>query len=75
MEESYDLQAEATDPGAGVKSVEILVDGIRKRFDEQSCAAGACPTSRSSSLTFDPAEYARGEHVIEVKGVDGFGAS
>jgi YD repeat-containing protein len=72
MEESYELQAEASDPGAGVKSVEILVDGIRKRFDEQSCAAGACPTSRSSSLTFDPAEYARGEHVIEVKSIDGF---
>lgn len=63
-EDAYHLKVEATDgdaanPRSGAKSIEILVDGERRDYVEQPCAAGSC--SLSHDFVFRTKEYAPGE--------------
>jgi hypothetical protein len=72
-EPSYDLSVDAGDgsvgdPETGVKSIEILVDGQRATYDTQACPAGNC--SQTKSWQFNTAQYAEGDHVIDVKVTD-----
>ena len=58
------IAVSATDAYAGVKSVEIEVDGVREFNSTQTCAAGGCSMSRT--WTYDTADYSLGQHTIEV---------
>jgi YD repeat-containing protein len=65
---AYSLTVNATDPsGPGVRSVEILVDGVQKDFVQQACTSGGCPLGRTWSLASD--SYTDGDHEIEVRTV------
>jgi len=69
---SYALDISATDGDdssaaterSGVASIEILVDGIRTFFEEQSCSAGSCPMD--ASWTYQVGSFAPGPHVVSV---------
>jgi YD repeat-containing protein len=70
---SYELNVAAVDgdpanPRSGVRSIEILVDGVRKDYVSQGCASENCPLARS--WTFKPADYGDGEHVVTVRSDD-----
>jgi RHS repeat-associated protein len=62
------LDVSATDATAGVRSVEILVDGERAAYAEQECAAGDC--GFEGELTVDFADFGPGEHTIRVVAAD-----
>jgi RHS repeat-associated protein len=49
---------------AGVKSIEISVDGNREYYDSQGCDTDSCPMSRS--WTFYPGRYSAGHHNVSV---------
>lgn len=55
---------DASQPRAGVKSIEIRVDDVQQLYAEQACPAGSCGMERT--WDFVPAAYAPGRHVIEV---------
>ena len=62
-----DLRIDAVDgttekPRSGVRSIEVLVDGLRKDYQEQACAQGSCSMSRT--WTFVAAQYAPGAHLV-----------
>jgi hypothetical protein len=66
---TYDLSVDAadgdsSDPESGVKSIEILVDGVRADYATQSCSVDNCEMQRS--WTFNPANYSEGDHGIDV---------
>jgi hypothetical protein len=50
--------------GSGVKSIEVLVDGVRQHFAEQGCPGGACTMGRGFSLGLGG--FADGEHNVQV---------
>jgi hypothetical protein len=73
---SYDLHIDSGDgtadePGVGVKSIEVTVDGQQKLFASQSCPDGACQLDRT--FTFNTASYSEGAHDIDVKVLDQIG--
>jgi RHS repeat-associated protein len=70
-DQSYPLQIAARDSGAGVRSVETLVDGVRRDYVEQGCPAGGCSLSRT--YTFQPGLFTEGTHAIHVIVTDVFG--
>lgn len=65
---SYALTAHATDSGSGAKSIEFLVDGVQKDYEEQQCAAGGCSLSRT--LQLNTADYDEGRHEVQVRATD-----
>jgi hypothetical protein len=72
----YYLRVDAADgmpsaPRAGVKSIEIQLDGLRQDFVEQGCAAGSCSLTRD--WRFAPAGAAPGRHVVKVIASDQLG--
>jgi hypothetical protein len=67
----YDLNISAQDGGSGVRSLDVLVDGVKKGSWEQECSNGGCPLSRT--FLFAPDDYAEGPRQIEVATVDGVG--
>jgi hypothetical protein len=69
----YDLTIEAgdgadEDPGTGVESIEILVNGQRESFDSQPCAAGSCTMDKTWSFLTSGRED--GDYLIEIKVTD-----
>jgi hypothetical protein len=69
----YDLTIEAgdgtdDDPGTGVESVEILVNGQRESFDSQPCGAGSCTMDKTWS--FLTAGRANGDYLIDINVTD-----
>jgi hypothetical protein len=60
--------ASAVDKRAGVKSIEVKIDGNRAFYEEQACLAGSCPMRRD--FVFDPDAYPDGERTIEVNVLD-----
>jgi hypothetical protein len=77
--DGYGLHVAATDGDtaspstarAGVKSIEIQVDGARADLVSQPCDAGSCSLARD--WTFHPERYAAGEHTIAVVARDQLG--
>ncbi|MBJ7520003.1 MAG: DNRLRE domain-containing protein [Solirubrobacteraceae bacterium] len=67
-QQDLDLTAQATDGASGLSSVEVLVDGQRKSYETQSCAAGGCGLEASASV--DANGLTAGEHTVEVIAVD-----
>ena len=61
----------ATQPRSGMRSVELLVDGERRGFAEQPCAAGSCALQRT--LSVDGSALAEGMHAVRVVAVDHVG--
>jgi hypothetical protein len=66
---TYDLRVVAQDgtqqqPQSGVKSIEILVDGVRRDYAEQACPNGNCSMTRD--FTFLSDSYPDGERTIKV---------
>jgi hypothetical protein len=64
----YDLHVDATDESAsgtraGVRSIEIKVNGVRKDYVEQTCPAGSCPMQRD--WIFTPSQYPAGTYTID----------
>lgn len=68
-DESPQLHVDANDAASGVRSIEVLVDGLRKDFRERSCVGGSC-----GPLVFDytlaPADYSEGNHPVQVTVTD-----
>lgn len=63
--EPHALRVDAQDdPGSGMKSIEILVDGTRRDYVDQPCGGGGCPLSREFS--FEPENYLDGKRTIEI---------
>jgi hypothetical protein len=74
FDDSPQLSVSATDPGSGVKNVEILVDGARSDFVEQGCGQGGCGLDHT--YTFNPSVYpSSGDHTITVNSTDQLGQS
>jgi RHS repeat-associated protein len=48
---------------SGVRSIQILLDGVQKSFADQPCAAGSCGLSKSWNLA--SSELTAGTHVVE----------
>ena len=70
---AYDVTITARDgspaqPRAGVRSVELLVNGARRGYGEQACAAGSCALERALSL--DATWLAQGKHAVRVVATD-----
>jgi YD repeat-containing protein len=61
---TYTFNVAATDPGSGLKSVEILVDDQQEDFATQACTTGGCSMSRS--YTFDGSDFEPGESLVKV---------
>jgi hypothetical protein len=76
---TYQLHIAATDGStasagarrSGVGSITIYVDGEEQDEVEQDCATDSC--AMSYDWTFDTADYASGDHVIEVNAADQLG--
>jgi hypothetical protein len=68
--ETYDLNVDATDSLSGVASIEILVDGTRAGYQEQSCSGGC---SLSYHFTYVPSNYSSDSHSIAVIVTDAAG--
>jgi hypothetical protein len=47
----------------GVASIEVVIDGGRADYVEQTCTANPCTVNRSFSV--DPSAYADGDHTLE----------
>jgi hypothetical protein len=62
------LNISATDPTAGVTSVQVQVDGVQIDNAPQSCAAGGC--SESHSTTVQTSGLADGGHTVTVVTLD-----
>jgi hypothetical protein len=61
-----------TDRGAGVKSVDLYVDGIKRATNNVSCSRSdtPCPSSNSGSFTFDTTQLSEGDHAVRLVGRD-----
>jgi hypothetical protein len=70
-QKSYSLNASATDAGYGVTSIEFLMDGKVASKKTQSCPAGACTGTLTTTLNM--AAYKGGAHVAEYVVKDGVG--
>jgi sugar lactone lactonase YvrE len=70
-EGNYGLHATATDTGYGVTSLVFSLDGKAVASKTQSCPAGAC--SATISTTVNAHELAAGAHPAEVVATDGAG--
>ncbi|MFL5901040.1 MAG: hypothetical protein ACJ75S_07560 [Solirubrobacterales bacterium] len=70
-QDSYGLNASATDQGGGVTSLAFKVDGKTIASQSQGCLEGGCDESISKST--DMAGYAGGAHSAEVIATDGVG--
>lgn len=69
------LHIEATDridgvDGSGVKSVEVLVDGVRERLYDRTCPSSGCPQQWSIDHVIDSSRYAEGTHTVRVVAKD-----
>lgn len=72
-DDSYQLWMQAYDgdennPRAGVESIEVRVDGLRRDLEEQACPEGNCELGDTWDL--DTAAFAPGTHRIEVIATD-----
>ncbi|HEY5943023.1 MAG TPA: NHL repeat-containing protein [Solirubrobacterales bacterium] len=63
----------ASDPGYGVTSVELKIDGVAVNSSTQTCAAGGCIKFFASGQTLDMANYSGGAHPAEFIARDGAG--
>jgi sugar lactone lactonase YvrE len=70
-EGNYSLTATATDNGFGVTALRFKIDGKSMASKEQSCPAGRCSASISTSVNVK--ELAAGAHEAEVVAIDGAG--
>ena len=70
-EGSYGFHASATDAGFGVTALTFKIDGKAVASKEQSCPAGKCSASISTSVNV--AALAAGAHQAEVRATDGAG--
>lgn len=68
---TYGLQVSSQDAGSGVKSIEVLVDGVRQDYVEQPCTLGGCSMDHQFSLI--PGNYSEGSHTAQVVVTDYFG--
>lgn len=65
--------AYTTDPGYGVTSVELKIDGVAVNSTNQTCAAGGCSKFFALSQMLDMAAYSGGSHPAEFIAKDGAG--
>jgi RHS repeat-associated protein len=59
---------DATNPSSGVASLELTVDGVRKLYATQECAAGNCSLQRD--FTLDSTQLSEGGHAFSVVAID-----
>jgi hypothetical protein len=81
FESSYTLNVDAADGSwdsgrtqrSGMKSIEVLVDGVRvaNGYQEQACPDGSCGMSRT--FTVDPSGLSAGTHTVKVLARDQIG--
>jgi streptogramin lyase len=72
-QESYGLNASASDGGFGLNSVALKIDGQQVASTSQSCADGGCNETLSKQVSM--ATYSGGSHTAEVVATDGAGNS
>ena len=70
---TYTLAIAATDgtadaPQSGVASIDVFVDGTRRKHVDQSCPQSSCP--ESATFAFDASAYASGAHTVRVVATD-----
>ncbi|HWC49103.1 MAG TPA: NHL repeat-containing protein [Solirubrobacterales bacterium] len=70
-QETYGLNATATDAGFGVTSISFKIDGQQVASASQSCSAGGCQETLSKQISM--ASYAGGAHSAEIIATDGAG--
>jgi sugar lactone lactonase YvrE len=73
QQESYGLNATATDSDYGVSSIEFKIDGQQVAVTSQSCLDGGCGETLSKQISM--ASYAGGAHAAELVAKDGAGNS
>ena len=67
----YELHTDAADAGTGLGSIELLIDGQRRDYVEQSCPGDGC--SLADDFTLTSAELTPGEHKIRLVARDAAG--
>jgi streptogramin lyase len=72
-QETYGLNATATDSGYGVTSISFKIDGQQVASASQTCLDGGCKESLSKQISM--ASYSGGSHPAEVIATDGAGNS
>ena len=72
-QETYGLNATATDAGYGITSITFKVDNQVVASTSQSCADGGCKAMLSKQISMAP--YSGGSHPAEVIATDGAGNS
>jgi hypothetical protein len=70
-QESYSLNASATDSGYGVVSIALKLDGTQIGSTSQACLDGGCPESFVKSINMST--YTGGAHHAELIATDGAG--
>ncbi len=70
-QETYGVNATATDSGSGVTSIELKIDGKQVTSVSQSCPDGGCSETLSKQISM--ASYAGGAHSAEIVATDGAG--
>lgn len=68
-QESYGLNASATDTGYGLTSLILRIDGQQAASVTQSCLEGGCPQSLAKAI--DMTAYSGGAHSAELLATDG----
>ena len=72
-QESYGLNATASDGGFGLNSVALKIDGQQVASTSQSCPEGGCNETLAKQISM--AGYSGGSHTAEVVATDGAGNS
>jgi hypothetical protein len=72
-QKSYAYNANGSDSGSGLKSLELKIDGSSVKKVTQTCPAGGCSLSLGFGITVNMASYAGGEHPAELIATDGAG--
>ncbi len=72
-QKKVEYSAYATDPGYGVTSVELKIDGVAVNSVTQTCAAGGCAKFFALAEMLDMAKYDGGSHPAEFIAKDGAG--
>ncbi len=70
-QETYGLNATATDGGSGVTSIAFKIDGQQVASVSQTCLDGGCNETLSKQVSM--ASYAGGSHPAEIVATDGAG--